>query len=163
MRFQEVSNNQSSIIEIIEGMQEIKLNNYEKMKLKGWERIQARLYKINIKGLEIGQIQQIGGNFLEQTKNFIIAKVKLTQTHIIDSFKIRGEGTIIPSNNNLSGIKIGQDIYLISNDLSITKQIKGNITYISFEEYNNSSDSNKSHFPIIIEFETTHIEELKTN
>lgn len=73
MRFQEVSNNQSSIIEIIEGMQEIKLNNYEKMKLKGWERIQARLYKINIKGLEIGQIQQIGGNFLEQTKNLLIS------------------------------------------------------------------------------------------
>lgn len=95
--------------------------------------------------------------------DFIIVKVKLNQTHIIDSVKIRGEGTIIPSNNNLSGIKIGQDIYLISNDLSITKQIKGNITYISFEEYNNSSDSNKSHFPIIIEFETTHIEELKTN
>lgn len=34
---------------------------------------------------------------------------------------------------------------------------------LTFEEYNNSSDSNKSHFPIIIEFETTHIEELKTN
>lgn len=34
---------------------------------------------------------------------------------------------------------------------------------LTFEEYNNSSNSNKSHFPIIIEFETTHIEELKTN
>lgn len=49
MRFQEASANQNSIVQLINGMQDIKLNNCEKQKRWEWERIQAKLYKISIK------------------------------------------------------------------------------------------------------------------
>lgn len=73
MRFQEAANNQSSIVQLIGGMQEIKLNNCEKQKRWEWERIQAKLFKISIKGLSLSQAQQIGGTFIDQTKNILIS------------------------------------------------------------------------------------------
>ena len=73
MRFQEAANNQSGIVQLIGGMQDIKLNNCEKQKRWEWERIQAKLFKISIKGLSLSQAQQIGGTFIDQTKNILIS------------------------------------------------------------------------------------------
>lgn len=73
MRFQEASANQSNLVQIINGMQEIKLNNCEKQKRWEWERIQARLFQVSIKGLVLGQTQEVGGTFIDQTKNVIIS------------------------------------------------------------------------------------------
>lgn len=73
MRFQEAANNQSSIVQLISGMQDIKLNNCEKQKRWEWERIQAKLFKISIKGLTLSQAQQIGGTFIDQVKNIVIS------------------------------------------------------------------------------------------
>ncbi|MFR9495631.1 MAG: peptidase domain-containing ABC transporter [Rikenellaceae bacterium] len=73
MRFQESAANQSSIVQLINGMQDIKLNNCEKQKRWEWERIQARLFKVSIKGLALGQAQEVGGTFIDQTKNVIIS------------------------------------------------------------------------------------------
>jgi ATP-binding cassette subfamily B protein len=73
MRFQEASANQSNIVQLINGMQDIKLNNCEKQKRWEWERIQARLFQVSIKGLTLGQTQEIGGVFIDQTKNVIIS------------------------------------------------------------------------------------------
>ena len=73
MRFQEASANQSSVVQLINGMQDIKLNNCEKQKRWEWERIQARLFKVSIKGLVLGQTQEVGGTFIDQTKNVVIS------------------------------------------------------------------------------------------
>lgn len=73
MRFQEAANNQSSIVQLIGGMQDIKLNNCERQKRWEWERIQARLFNIGLRGLSLSQTQQIGGTFIDQTKNIIIS------------------------------------------------------------------------------------------
>lgn len=73
MRFQESSANQSNIVQLITGMQDIKLNNCEKQKRWAWESIQAKLYKISIKSLTLGQAQQIGGLFIDQSKNIAIS------------------------------------------------------------------------------------------
>lgn len=73
MRFQEASANQSNIVQLINGMQEIKLNNCEKQKRWEWERIQARLFEVSIKGLVLGQTQEVGGTFIDQTKNVVIS------------------------------------------------------------------------------------------
>ena len=54
-RFQEAANNQSNVIQLIQGMQEIKLQNAEKQMRWSWERIQARLFKVSIKGLALSQ------------------------------------------------------------------------------------------------------------
>ena len=73
MRFQEAAINQNSLLQLITGMQEIKLNGCEKQKRWQWEKSQAKLYGISIKGLSINQIQEAGGTFIEQTKNVIIS------------------------------------------------------------------------------------------
>ncbi len=73
MRFQEAAANQSSIVQLINGMQEIKLNNCERQKRWEWERIQARLFQVSIKGLVLGQTQEVGGTFIDQTKNVVIS------------------------------------------------------------------------------------------
>ena len=73
MRFQEASANQSNIVQLINGMQDIKLNNCEKQKRWEWERIQARLFQVSIKGLTLGQTQEVGGTFIDQTKNVFIS------------------------------------------------------------------------------------------
>lgn len=72
-RFQESANNQGNIVQLIGGMQDIKLNNCEKQKRWEWERIQARLFKISISGLTLSQTQQIGGTFIDQAKNIFIS------------------------------------------------------------------------------------------
>ncbi|QQU04740.1 peptidase domain-containing ABC transporter [Myroides odoratus] len=71
-RFSEVSQEQSKVIELINGMQEIKLHNAEKQKRWGWEHIQARLFKVSIKGLVLEQVQGIGSNFINELKNIFI-------------------------------------------------------------------------------------------
>lgn len=73
IRFQEASANQSSIVQLITGMQDIKLNGCEKQKRWEWERIQAKLFNVSVKGLVLGQTQQIGGVFIDQTKNVFIS------------------------------------------------------------------------------------------
>jgi ATP-binding cassette subfamily B protein len=71
-RFAEVSQEQSKVIELINGMQEIKLHNAEKQKRWGWEYVQARLFKVSMKSLVLEQTQGIGSNFINELKNIII-------------------------------------------------------------------------------------------
>ncbi|MBE9492150.1 MAG: peptidase domain-containing ABC transporter [Bacteroidetes bacterium] len=71
-RFAQQADNQSNLIQLITGMQEIKLNNCEKQKRWEWEKIQSKLFRINIKGLSINQYQQAGAVFFNQVKNIII-------------------------------------------------------------------------------------------
>lgn len=73
MRFQQASANQSNIVQLIGGMQEIKLNNCEKQKRWEWEAIQARLFKVGVKSLTLGQVQEIGCTFIDQTKNILMS------------------------------------------------------------------------------------------
>ncbi len=72
-RFNQSATEQSRVIQLIQGMQDIKLNNCEKQKRWEWERIQVNLFKISVKGLTIGQIQQSGSVFFSQTTNILIS------------------------------------------------------------------------------------------
>ena len=71
-RFFEVSQEQSKVIELINGMQEIKLHNAEKQKRWGWEYVQARLFRVSIKGLVLEQTQTIGSSVINELKNIFI-------------------------------------------------------------------------------------------
>lgn len=64
--------NQSSIVQLISGMQEIKLNNCEQQKRWEWEHIQARLFKFNVKTLALSQYQQGGATVINEGKNILI-------------------------------------------------------------------------------------------
>lgn len=72
-RFAQAAGEQSSLIQLVTAMQEIKLNNCEKQKRWQWERIQVKLFKISVKGLAVGQAQQVGSIFFNQTTNIIIS------------------------------------------------------------------------------------------
>lgn len=72
-RFAQAAGEQSNLFQLITGMQEIKLNNCETQKRWQWERIQVKLFKISIKGLALGQYQQIGSVFFNQTTNIMIS------------------------------------------------------------------------------------------
>jgi ATP-binding cassette subfamily B protein len=71
-RFAQASEEQGNLIQMITGMQDIKLGNCEKQKRWKWEQIQVRLFKISVKGLAIGQIQQVGSVFFSQFTNILI-------------------------------------------------------------------------------------------
>ncbi len=72
-RFIQLSDNQNSIIQLISGMQEIKLNNCEKQKRWDWEFIQAKIFRIRVRSLALIQYQQIGSVVINESKNVIIA------------------------------------------------------------------------------------------
>ena len=72
-RFAQAAGEQSNLFQLITGMQEIKLNNCETEKRWQWERIQVKLFKISIKGLALGQYQQLGSVFFNQTTNILIS------------------------------------------------------------------------------------------
>ncbi|MFC1225036.1 peptidase domain-containing ABC transporter [Pedobacter sp. BG31] len=71
--FSQVSQEQSTVIELINGMQEIKMHNAEKQKRWGWEFLQVKLFKIRIKALSLEQWQSVGGGFINQIKDILVS------------------------------------------------------------------------------------------
>lgn len=76
--FEQHAKSQNKIMELINGMQEIKLQNCEQRKRWEWERIQARMFKIKIKSLALTQSQKLGGQFINEIKNIIITLIAAT-------------------------------------------------------------------------------------
>ncbi|GAA4845191.1 peptidase domain-containing ABC transporter [Algivirga pacifica] len=74
-RFSVLSSNQSNEVYLVQGMQEIMLNNCEQQKRAEWESIQMQLFQLDIKGLNIDQFQEGGARFLNQLKNIVITFV----------------------------------------------------------------------------------------
>ncbi|MEI9919699.1 MAG: peptidase domain-containing ABC transporter [Bacteroidota bacterium] len=74
-RFQQAANNQDALVELISGMQEIKLSGSEIQKRWEWEQIQVKLFKISVKGLALSQNQILGSNLIDQIKNLLITFV----------------------------------------------------------------------------------------
>jgi ATP-binding cassette subfamily B protein len=70
--FDLVSKNQSYWVEIVSGIQDIKINNYELAKRWKWEKIQARLYKVNNRVLSVNNTQNTGAQFIDSVKNLFI-------------------------------------------------------------------------------------------
>ncbi|WP_160136496.1 peptidase domain-containing ABC transporter [Chryseobacterium sp. c4a] len=86
-RFQQKSENQESIYEIINGVSEIKLNQFEDYKRQKWEGIQQKLFKINIRILKLDQLQLSGFDFINQLKNIVV-------TFLAASFVVKGNMTL---------------------------------------------------------------------
>ena len=70
--FDLLSRDRSYWVETIENIQEIKINNYEDTKRWKWEAIQARLYKLNVKILNINNAQNLGSQFISSMQNMAI-------------------------------------------------------------------------------------------
>ena len=72
-RFDQLSQNQEKNLELIYGMQEIKLHNASTKKRWQWEDLQAKLFKINLKSLRIKQMQTSGASLINELKNIIVS------------------------------------------------------------------------------------------
>ncbi len=70
--FDQASKNKNTTIELISGMQEIKLNGSEQRRRWEWESLQARMFKLDMKNMAINQSQNEGGRFIDQIKNITI-------------------------------------------------------------------------------------------
>jgi ATP-binding cassette subfamily B protein len=71
-RFSVAAKENSATLQLIQGMQEIKLANAEKFFRWDWEDIQAKLFKLNFRSLSINQSQQAGALFINEGKNILI-------------------------------------------------------------------------------------------
>lgn len=71
-RFAVASKENTATMQLIYGMQEIKLNSAEQSKRWEWENLQAQLFKLGFKGLSLSQYQQAGVFFINEGKNILI-------------------------------------------------------------------------------------------
>jgi len=77
-KFQLKSENQSAIYEIINGVTEMKLNQFQDFKNKEWQKIQEKLFKINTRVLKLYQFQIGGFEIINQIKNIIVTYIAAT-------------------------------------------------------------------------------------
>lgn len=71
-RFAVAAKEQSITIQLVQGMQEIKLNGVERPMRWTWEGLQAKLFRLSMKGLSLNQWQQAGAFFINEGKNIFI-------------------------------------------------------------------------------------------
>ncbi|HYC83744.1 MAG TPA: peptidase domain-containing ABC transporter [Chryseosolibacter sp.] len=71
-RFRQQSENNSHLIQLIHGIVEIKLNGCETQKRWEWEKIQAKLFNVNVDSTKLHQYQDAGSFVLNELKNIII-------------------------------------------------------------------------------------------
>ncbi|MDB0602539.1 cysteine peptidase family C39 domain-containing protein [Tenacibaculum maritimum] len=86
-RFQQRIDNQESIYEMLNGVIEMKINNFEDFKRNEWEHIQKKLFKLNIRILKINQLQLLGFEFINQLKNILV-------TFLAASYVVQGDMTL---------------------------------------------------------------------
>ncbi len=86
-RFSQVATEQSKVMELINGMQEIKMHNAEKQKRWGWEFVQIRLFKVSMQSLTLEQWQSVGSNFINHLKDLLI-------TFFAATLVVKGELTL---------------------------------------------------------------------
>ncbi|SIT17832.1 peptidase domain-containing ABC transporter [Belliella pelovolcani] len=86
-RFSTISQERSTVIELINGMHEIKINNAENRKRWGWENFQVKLFNISLDSLKIDMLQNQGALFISEVKNILI-------TFLAAKLVIQGELTL---------------------------------------------------------------------
>jgi ATP-binding cassette subfamily B protein len=70
-----MSSNQNTLIELIQGMPEIKLQGSERKRRAIWASIQAKLFHISLQSLNLTQLQEAGAAFINQSKDLLISFV----------------------------------------------------------------------------------------
>ena len=70
--FEQAGRNRNVTYQLIDGMQEIKLQGCEQRKRWEWEDVQADLFKVNMQSLNLQQLQQVGSITINEIKNILI-------------------------------------------------------------------------------------------
>jgi len=72
LRFREMSASNSKLINLVNGMQEIKLTQSQLSKRWDWENHQASLFGLKVRGLGLIQYQSAGATFINEIMNILI-------------------------------------------------------------------------------------------
>lgn len=72
-RFNQLADEQDTVLQIIHGIRDIKLFNCERQKLWEWERLQAKIFNTKSSTLAIAQLQQFGALLFSQSTSLIIS------------------------------------------------------------------------------------------
>ncbi len=145
-RFDEMAQSQSSLVQIIDGVNEIKVNNSQRKNRWKWEQIQVKLFKTSISSLSLAQYQTIGSGFINELKNILITFLSATAV-------IKGEITLgmmlsiqyivgqlnVPLNDFIRFIQVWQDA-----KLSIERLLQIH----NKEDEDNPDDKKKKELPI---------------
>jgi len=78
-QFSHMTANQNSIVQLVFGMPEIKMNQAEASQRWAWESIQGKLFNVRLKSLAVEQYQQAGTLFLNEGKNIFITFIAAQQ------------------------------------------------------------------------------------
>ena len=76
--FEQRARNQSKTMQMLNGMQEIKLQNCERRRRWEWEDVQADLFRTNIEAMKLQQSQEAGSILINEVKNIVITVVAAT-------------------------------------------------------------------------------------
>lgn len=71
-RFKISAENQNKQYELLRGITDIKLNAYSDYKLREWRDLQERQYRMSLKVLRLGQVQDTGFTLIGQVRNIFI-------------------------------------------------------------------------------------------
>ncbi|MEY3500069.1 MAG: hypothetical protein RL308_1738 [Bacteroidota bacterium] len=71
-RFDETSQSQTNLLQIISGVKEIKINNSQRKNRWKWEYNQISLFKTSLSTMKLVQYQTIGASFINEVKNIVI-------------------------------------------------------------------------------------------
>jgi ATP-binding cassette subfamily B protein len=77
-RFRQMSISGNKLINIVNGMQEIKLTQSELSMRWDWETLQATLFRLKVKGLSLIQYQSAGATLINEITNILITIVAAT-------------------------------------------------------------------------------------
>ncbi len=77
-RFQTRAESQQLLLEIIQGIPEIKLQNSEQRRRMRWMSQQAQVFQANVEALRIAQWQEMGAGFLLQLKDLLLTALAAT-------------------------------------------------------------------------------------
>jgi ATP-binding cassette subfamily B protein len=71
-RFDASSGLNSNLIQMVNGIQEVKVNGSERRHIRAWEKVRVLYYKTSVATLKLTQLQTIGGNVINELKNICI-------------------------------------------------------------------------------------------
>jgi ATP-binding cassette subfamily B protein len=77
----------TATLQLVQGMQEIRLHNAEQLKRWEWESIQSSIFRLNFRSLTYSQVQQAGALLINQGKDLFIS-------YLVASFVIEGKLTL---------------------------------------------------------------------
>lgn len=111
--------NQSLWMEFLNNFEDIKLNNYSLTKRWKWELLQANLYKVGIKLLNIERLQKLGADFINGVKDitltfygaYLVIQGEMTLGTLISIQFIIGQ-LGMPVQEFINFIKFGQSAFI---------------------------------------------------